>query len=68
MFKVVEREDAAGAFEVRGSGQSVGQVALFVGPRTRVRAEAYAQWLNTKSTRPKWHRQQTPRREPAADR
>ena len=68
MFKVMEREDTAGAVEVRGSGRFVGQVARFIGPGARVRAEAYAQWLNGASARPTRHREPRPRRDAAPER
>ena len=49
MFEVVdhaETEGAYGAYVVRGSGSFAGQVAIFLGPEARERAEAYARWLN----------------------
>lgn len=46
MFEVVERGDAEGAYIVRGTGAFAGQVAVFLGPAARERAEAYARWLN----------------------
>ena len=46
MFEAVERGDVEGAFVVRGTGGFAGQVAIFLGPEARERAEAYARWLN----------------------
>ena len=43
MFEVV---DDGGAFVVRGTGGFAGQSATFHGPEARVRAEAYARWMN----------------------
>jgi hypothetical protein len=41
-----DRADDGGAWAVRGTGASSGQCATFTGPDARVRAEAYARWLN----------------------
>ena len=46
MFEVVDHGHIWGAFVVRGTGDFAGQVAIFVGPEARDRAEAYARWLN----------------------
>ena len=47
MFEVVEGlVGDEGAFVVRGTGGFAGQCATFTGPDARVRAEAYARWMN----------------------
>ena len=46
MFEVVDHGHIWGAFVVRGTGGFTGQVAIFVGPEARERADAYAGWLN----------------------
>lgn len=46
MFEVVDRGDTEGAYVVRGYDRFAGQVAVFLGPEARGRAEAYAKWLN----------------------
>ena len=46
MFQVEAQGDIVGAYTVRGAGRFAGQVAIFLGPQARERAEAYAQWLN----------------------
>ena len=46
MFEVVDHADIKGAYVVRGSGGFAEQVAIFMGPEARERAEAYARWLN----------------------
>ena len=46
MFEVVDHGDIVGAYAVRGTGRFTGQIAIFLGPEARERAEAYAQWLN----------------------
>lgn len=46
MFEVVDDAGAPGAFVVRGVGGFAGQTATFIGPDARIRAEAYARWLN----------------------
>lgn len=46
MFEVVVQGQGWGGYVVRGTGRYAGQVAIFVGPEARERAEAYAQWLN----------------------
>ena len=46
MFEVVDDGGAPGAVVVRGTGGFAGQTAAFSGPEARVRAEAYARWLN----------------------
>ena len=45
MFEVVDQGDTQGAYVVRGVGVFAGQVAVFLGPEARDRAEGYARWL-----------------------
>ena len=46
MFEVADDERAPGAVVVRGTGGFAGQSATFTGPDARMRAEAYARWMN----------------------
>jgi hypothetical protein len=49
MFEVMDHNGIEGAFEVRGHGDRVGEVAIFLGPRARERAAAYAQRENAEA-------------------
>jgi hypothetical protein len=51
MFEVVEHSDIGGAYVVRSPDHDRYQVAIFLGPEARERAEAYAGWLNAGAAR-----------------
>jgi hypothetical protein len=46
VFEVAADGGAPGAFVVCGSGGFAGQCATSTGPDARLRAEAYARWMN----------------------
>ncbi len=46
MFEVVDHGHIWGAYVVRGLDGFTEQVAIFLGPEARARAEAYVRWLN----------------------
>jgi hypothetical protein len=50
MFEVMDHNRIEGAFEVRGHGDRTGEVAIFLGPRARERAAAYAQRENAEAS------------------
>ena len=46
VFAVVDDGNGKAPVVVRGSGSFAGQTASFSGPDARLRAEAYARWMN----------------------
>ena len=46
MFETVDHGHILGAYVVRGLDGFAGQIAIFLGPEARARAEAYMRWLN----------------------